>query len=254
MNSIIDRVTNWNWRYPVEPISLNADEVHVWQVPLEMAQSDLNYFYSILSPEERNRAARLIDVRLQERFIAARGWLRQILWQYIHIKPGDLKFSYNEHGKPALIHPFNIPDSQRVEFNLSHSGDLAMYAICRQRPVGIDVEWIDDRLEMDIIAGKFFSPAELQLYRTTPAKQKASTFYTCWTQKEAYLKARGEGFCHPTNAFSILPGRKTALVHALEPAENQRWSLLHWAPNRGALAALAVEGSTDIQAVYRTIQ
>ncbi len=201
MNSIMERVINWNWRYPVEPISLNADEVHVWQAPLEMAQSDLNYFYSILSPEERNRAARLIEMRLQERFIAAHGWLRQILWQYIHIKPGDLKFSYNEHGKPALIHPFNIPDGQRVEFNLSHSGDLAMYAICRQRPVGIDVEWIDDRLEMDVIARKFFSPAELQLYRTTPAKQKASTFYTCWTQKEAYLKARGEGFLPPHERF-----------------------------------------------------
>jgi len=116
------------------------------------------------------------------------------------------------------------------------------------------VEWIDDRLEMDVIAGKFFSPEELQLFRTTPRQQKANTFYTCWTQKEAYLKARGEGFCHPTNAFSILPGRKTALVHALEPAENHRWSLLHWAPNRHSLAALAVEGCSDIQAVYRSIQ
>ena len=254
MNSIMEQVINWNWRYPVEAISLNADEVHVWQAPLALAKPDLNYFYNILSPEERIRAARLRDTRLADRFIAARGWLRQILWQYIHIKPGDIQFTYNEHGKPAVAQAFANTSDQHVEFNLSHSGDLAMYAICRQRPVGIDVECIDDRLDMDVIAGKFFSPAELQMFRTTPAKQKAKTFYACWTQKEAYLKARGKGFCHPTNAFSILPGRQSVLKHSLEPAENHRWSLLQWAPNRGTLAALAVEGSTDIQAVYRTIQ
>jgi 4'-phosphopantetheinyl transferase len=254
MNSIMEQVINWDWRYPTEPISLKADEVHVWQAPLKLKQTETNYFYSILSPEERVRAARLRDTRLQDRFVAARGWLRHILWQYIHIKPGDIQFSYNEHGKPALVHPFDITDGQRVEFNLSHSGDLAMYAICRQRTVGIDVEWIDEHLEMDVIAGRFFSPAELHVFETSPEKQKANIFYACWTQKEAYLKARGEGFCHPTNAFSILPGRQAALKHSLEPAENHRWSLLQWNPDQGAHAALAVEGKADIQPVYRTIQ
>lgn len=254
MKSVMDHVISWNWRYPIEPVSLNADEVHVWQAPLKLAQSELNHFYSVLSPEERMRAARLRDMRLQERFIAARGWLRHILWQYIHIKPGDLQFTYNDHGKPSLVHPFDLASGQRLEFNLSHSGDLAMYAICRHRPVGIDLEWIDDRLEMDVIASKFFSPAELQMFRTAPTQQKANTFYACWTQKEAYLKARGEGFCHPTNAFSILPGRQVALKHLLEPEEDHRWSLLHWAPDQGAYAALAVEGRTDFQAVYRAIQ
>lgn len=254
MKSIIDHATVWNWRYPVEPVALHNDEVHVWQAPLQTAPSEINYFYSILSPEERMRAARLREVRLQERFIAARGWLRAILWQYVHIAPGELQFTCNAHGKPALVHPFDLNGGQRLEFNLSHSGDLAMYAICRQRPVGIDLEWIDERLEMDVIAGKFFSPAELQMYRAAPAQHKANTFYTCWTQKEAYLKARGEGFCHPTNAFTILPGRQPALEHALEPGENQRWSLLHWAPDQGARAALAVEGRGAFQAVYRTVQ
>ena len=253
MKSNMDHATSWNWRYPAEPVFLKADEVHVWQASLKLPQAEINYFYSILSFEEKLRAARLCDPHRQDRFIAARGWLRAILWQYVHIAPADLHFSYNAHGKPALVQPFEINDGQRLEFNLSHSGDLAMYAICRQRPVGIDLEWIDERLEMDVIAGKFFSPAELQVYRAAPARQKASTFYACWTQKEAYLKARGEGFCHPTNAFSILPGRRPALEHALQPDESQRWSLLHWVPNHGALAALAVEGRSAFQVQYRAL-
>ena len=254
MNAMIDHVIKWDWRYPSEALSLNEDEVHVWQAPLKLSKFELTHFYSTLSTEEKVRTARLRTVQLQERFIAARGWLRQILWQYIHINPADIMFSYNEHGKPFLVQPYNFPDDHRVEFNLSHSGDLGMYAICRQRPVGIDVEWIDDRLEMETIAKKFFSPAELQLLRTVPAKQKVNTFYACWTQKEAYLKARGDGFCHPTNSFSILPGCHAPLNHSLEPDENHRWSLMHWTPNQGALAALAVENGVNVQPVYRAIQ
>jgi 4'-phosphopantetheinyl transferase len=165
-----------------------------------------------------------------------------------------MEFSYTEHGKPYLVHPSELTSGQRLEFNLSHSGDLAMYAICWQRPVGIDLEWIDERLEMDVIAPKFFSPAELQMYRAASPHQKANTFFSCWTQKEAYLKARGEGFCHPSNAFSILPGRQPALEHLMDPEESRRWSLLRWAPDRGALAALAVEGRTAFQPIYRAIQ
>jgi 4'-phosphopantetheinyl transferase len=168
--------------------------------------------------------------------------LRTLLGRYLDLEPNGLRFSYGSHGKPALAGECG---GGKVRFNLSHSHELALFAFTRGRVVGIDLERIRPDLVNEQIAERFFSPREIAMLRALPGSLEKEAFFTCWTRKEAYIKARGDGLSLPLDAFdvSLVPGEPAELLESRENSnEVSRWCLQELVPDPGYVAAIAVEG------------
>ena len=170
--------------------------------------------------------------------------LRRILSHYLDISPALIHFSYNRYGKPALAVGAN--DNQ-LRFNVSHANDVALYAVTRGREVGLDIEFIRDDFASLEIAERFFSATEVATLQSLPAQLQTEAFFNCWTRKEAYIKALGEGLSHPLHSFavSLAPSDTAALLSTdNDPEEASRWSLVELSCDTGYVAALVVEGTT----------
>jgi len=230
------------WRSPPETLVLGCDEVHVWRATLDQTPSQIQSFLHNLAADEQARAERFYFEKDREHFIAARGVLRAILGGYLNRPPECLSFCYNSHGKPALA---GESDGDAIRFSVSHSYGVALYAVTRGREVGIDIERIRFDLEVAEIAERFFSRREVAMLRTLPSEVQRQAFFRCWTRKEAYIKARGEGLSLPLDQFdvSLAPGEPAAVLGTQpDPSEASRWSLQELAAGPGYEAALAVEG------------
>jgi len=230
------------WRTPPETLVLGSDEVHVWRATLDQTPSQRQRFFHNLAADEQSRAERFYFERDREHFIVARGVLRAILGGYLNRMPACLSFSYSSHGKPALA---GGSDGNAIRFSVSHSGGVALYAVTRGREVGIDIERIRSDLAVAEIAERFFSPREVATLRELPTEAQSQAFFCCWTRKEAYIKARGEGLSLPLDQFdvSLAPGEPAAVLGTQrDPSEASRWSLQELTPAPGFVAALAVAG------------
>ena len=245
---------NDRWCDTPPRLKLGNDEVHVWRAMLSVAQPVLQSLLSILSLDERAKAERFNFPKDRDRSIAARAVLRLILSRYLDVEPADLQFSYNQFGKPALI---GHSGADALHFNMSHSGELALYAITRGRAIGVDVEHVREDLASEQIAERFFSPNEVAMLRALPVNMRTQGFFNCWTRKEAYIKARGEGLSLPLDRFdvSLTPGEPAALLRIGEtdPDVNDeitdngklqvsRWFLRELSPASSYVAAVAVQG------------
>ena len=222
---------------------IGADhEVHVWRARLELPSSQVQRLRGILTDDELGRADRFSFEIDRQRFIVARGTLRSILSRYMAIYPGHLHFSYNQYGKPFLAPEFN---SELLNFNLSYSGGMALYAITRDREIGIDVEHVRSDFEYEEIAKRFFSVSEVAVLRTIPTGEKLEAFYHCWTRKEACLKAHGKGLSLPLDSFevSLAPGDPPMLLNTKDESQKHSlWTLSDLNPGIGYIGALAVKG------------
>ncbi len=204
-----------------------------------------------LSADERARAAKFYFDKDREHFIVARGLLRTILGRYLDREPENLSFRYGPQGKPALA---EISDGHAIRFNLSHSHGFALYAIARGREVGIDIEWIRPDLAIAEIAERFFSASEAALLRSLPAEARLEAFFRCWTRKEAYIKARGEGLSRPLNQIDLpLARAEPGLPQALQLSSSEvtQWSLQDLTPARDNVAAVVAEGRDWHTACWR---
>ena len=231
---------NLTSNFPPAPtrLMLEVYQVDVWRADLELGPQELYRLQQTLSPDELDRIARLHFPKDQQRFIAARGILRDILARYLGRSPAELHFSYTSFGKPSLASDC-AADSLR--FNLSHSGSIALYAVTRQREVGIDLERIEPRFAADDIAEKFFSRNEIAAFHFLPASARLRAFFNCWTRKEAYVKARGAGLQIPLESFdvSLAPDEPAAFLSEGEFG----WSLRALPLDPEYAAAVAVEGN-----------
>jgi 4'-phosphopantetheinyl transferase len=230
------------WLVPPERLVLGNNAVHVWRVSLDQSPSQIAVFRHSLDDDERSRADRFYFSRDRERFIVARGILRAILGRYANRAPDSLSFSYNTYGKPALV---SESDADKICFNLSHSHGKALYAVGRGGEIGVDLEFIRCDLEARQIAERFFSHSEIETLRALPPSLRKYAFFLCWTRKEAYIKARGEGLSLPLDQFdvSLIPGEPAALLSAQSDSDDAlRWSLRNLNPAPGYAAALATEG------------
>lgn len=231
------------WRLPPASLDLADQEVHVWRAVLDAPASRLADFAQMLSDDERRRAARFHFERDRAHFIAGRGMLRALLGRYLGAPPASLRFRYGAHGKPELDVPPGADAAFR--FNVSHAHGLALYAFTRGRALGVDVERIRDDIEHEAIAERFFSLTEREALRAQPASLRHIAFFACWTRKEAYIKARGEGLSLPLDQFdvSLAPGEPARLLCvANAPHEVARWSLHELHPGPGYAGALMAEG------------
>lgn len=229
------------WQSPGGSYRLPPDEVHVWRASLDRAQGHLASMMRLLSPEERKRADSFYFAADRQRCILARGVARMLLGHCLGSPASQVQFQYNEFGKPMLaggLHP-------SLQFNLSHSGDLVLIALSRGRALGVDIERMREDLATKEIAGRFFSPEECRALDTVAADARREAFFACWTLKESYLKARGDGLSLPLAQFdvSFLPAEKIRLIATRhDPAEVHRWTLCGLEGGDGYKAALAVEG------------
>jgi 4'-phosphopantetheinyl transferase len=230
------------WFAPPERLSLDAGAVHVWRVSLDESPSQLASFRNTLDDGERSRADRFYFSRDRERFIVARGVLRALLGRYLNRSPESLTFTCSIHGKPALASEYG---EDTIRFNLSHSHRTALYAFTRGRELGVDLEFIRGDLEAEQIAERFFSQSEIVALHALPPALRKYAFFLCWTRKEAYIKARGEGLSMPLDQFdvSLIPGEPAVLLSIEpDPDEALRWSLRNLTPGSGYAAALAIRG------------
>ena len=219
---------------------LGAHDVHVWRVPLD-DETRVESYWALLDDEERRRATRFVRDVHRRRFIAAHGALRTILAGYLDARPTALAFVNGEHGKPALR---DVTGRPPVEFNLSHSDDLALVAVARAHPVGVDLErWSEvEHLEL---AERFFSPGERSALRAlahAPHLVEAG-FFAAWTRKEAYLKATGQGITRGLHHFDVAlaPGEPARLLaDRLDDQATARWAMFALDPAPGYSAALVV--------------
>ncbi len=174
----------------------------------------------------------------QNRFVVARGLLRELLGKYLQQAPHGLEFSYGKHGKPSLS---GGNASSGLCFNLSHLAGIAVYAIARERNLGIDVEHVRPESAGEAIAKRYFSAREVSDLRTLPPEARAEGFFHCWTRKEAYLKATGMGLQIPLDSFavSLLPEKPAQFLGGVAP----RWHLAAYHPAEGYVAAVVYDGA-----------
>jgi len=230
------------WSLPPRDLTLNDDEVHVWRVASNSTGLRLENLRQTLGADERARAERFYFRRDRDRFIIRRGLLRTILGRYLATEPDRLQFTYGAHSKPALAPQ---DSGMQLRFNVSHSAGLVLYAFARGREIGVDLEAIQPAIAWEHIPEHFFSAWEVVALRALPVDVQPEAFFTYWTRKEAYVKARGTGLALRLDEFdvSVVPGEPAALLRTTGDAlEASRWSLQSLAPGRGYVGALAVEG------------
>ena len=229
------------WSSPLATPDLARREIHVWCASLATDEATFERLESTLADQERERARRFIFERDRDRYIAARGILRDLLGKYLHCAPRSIEFVYGPYGKPALASDALRP---AICFNLSHSHGLAAVAIGQEREVGIDVELIRAEFASEAIAKRYFSAREIDELSRLPAELRTEGFFLCWTRKEAYIKAKGDGLQIPLDSFdvSLSPGRPATLSSVDQP----RWGIESFVPSlvseRRFAAAVVAEG------------
>jgi 4'-phosphopantetheinyl transferase len=221
---------------------LAEDEVHLWRVDLAAVATGEQRWQQILSEEERARAARFHFRQDRRYFTATRALLRIILGGYADSDPKALVFHYSEKEKPSLS---PAKSGRQIEFNVTHSGNVALLAFTQGRDVGVDVEKVRQDFEHEAIARRFFSEQEQRQLAALAPDERYSGFFRCWTRKEAYIKAQGVGLSLPLDQFdvSLSPGDEKALL-ATRPDQKEaaRWSLQEVPAEEGYVAALCVRG------------
>jgi len=166
-------------------IEIAADEVHLWETPLSIWELELAHIGDVLSPEEREYAAAFQNERARRQYVISRGMLRQLLSRYLGKPTTDIRFETEGDGKPVLA------GTRGVEFNLSHSGEIVVYAVAASRPVGIDVEHLRPMPRAVQLAQRFLSPEESDTIAAAPPEQRDREFLSAWVKLEAYAKAHG---------------------------------------------------------------
>ncbi|MCC3434017.1 MAG: 4'-phosphopantetheinyl transferase superfamily protein [Oscillatoriales cyanobacterium] len=231
-----------SWNSPPKDLKLASNEIHVWRVLLTQTASCLQSLEQPLSSDERTKAERFYFQKDRSQFIVSRGALRAILSRYLDIDPSALCFGYNPYGKPFLSAE---QGGNELFFNLSHSRGIALIAVTKNRNIGIDIESIRTDFPCQEIAERFFSLLENTVLRSLPLNLQHKAFFTCWTRKEAYIKAVGKGLFIPLDSFDVTlaPGEPAALLNFLEnPQEVFRWRLIELISDSDMVATLAVEG------------
>ncbi len=213
------------WQPPTTAaIDLSADEVHVWRLSLCKQSDEIVALKKLLATDEVARADRFYFPRHHDAYVAARAGLRKTLAHYLATPAASIEFLYGDAGKPELSGRLA---GDEFAFNLSHSGDWAVCAIGRRGPLGIDVERLRPMKDAAGLARRYFAPAEIETWRKLAPNEQIPAFFRCWTRKEAYLKALGDGLRAPLDRFvvSLAPDEPPRLVQPSPHDVAAGWSI-----------------------------
>ena len=196
---------------------------------------------ALLSDTDRQRASRFAFDHDRRRFIVARAQLRRLLAARLGVRPQSVELVYGPRGKPALSRRF--ADSN-LRFNVSHCEDVAVYAFALGREIGADVEATRVIRDADDIAARFFSRCEYEAYCALDRRDRPLGFFNCWTRKEAFIKALGDGIYYPLDRFdvSLTPGEPANILRVEStPGEDCEWTLHGFVPEPGFIGAVVVQ-------------
>ena len=213
-------------------------EIQVWFVELAASAASVETCFRSLSADEKERASRFRFEHLKAAFTLSRGVLRALLGRYLATEPDRICFAYGPRGKPRVVFP-----ETSLEFNLAHSGRFATYAFTVGCELGVDIEEVRPLSDQENIVRRFFSREECEEWLDLDSSQRDEAFFHCWTRKEAYIKALGDGLSMPLDSFrvSLRPGVAAALIHSDgDPAAAAKWSLCSLSPADGYVGSLAV--------------
>jgi 4'-phosphopantetheinyl transferase len=227
------------WRRSHASPPLRPREVHLWRVPLDGLTEELESLSMSLSSAERARALGFLHERDRTRFLVSRGALRHVLAGYIAVAPSDIVFEYGRRGKPVLSGRW----ASRLQFNVSHSNGIALYAVAGTR-VGVDAEYLRPVPDALRIANRYFAPSEAATLRAMPPDLRRTAFFRCWTRKEAFVKALGEGLAIPLGAFEVsVADQEPAMLRSIagSTVAAARWAICDLAPAPGYAGAVAFE-------------
>ena len=218
---------------------LKTPAVDIVGVRLDAPAEVIAALWQLLSRDERERAEKFRFAEHRQHYIVARGSLRRLLAERLRIAPRAVEFVETKYGKPRLA---PVHGSADLDFNLSHSGALALYAFTSGRAVGVDVELIRDVPDVDDLAERFFSPTEIASLKALPLARRSLAFLACWTRKEAFIKALGQGLSCPLDAFDVTidpdaPARITRIEAGIESVAN--WTMQAFTPSPCYIAAVA---------------
>jgi 4'-phosphopantetheinyl transferase len=224
------------WLPPPRRLDLPPEEVDVWRFSLEQPADVVAALAELLDADERVRAERFAFERVRRQFIVGRGMLRRVLARYLDVDPRDVRFHYGNHGKPRL------PESG-VAFNLTHSEGRALLGVTGAGEVGVDLECVRRMTDLEGIARRFFAPGEVAALTTLEESLRELAFFHCWTRKEAFIKALGDGLSYPLDQFAVTlhPAEPARLlwVHG-EPDAHERWQFTHLDPWPGYVGCVAL--------------
>jgi len=221
------------WHEKKSAPALGKDDVHIWLANCGQGGGKPD----VLSDDERSRAAKFRFDRDRDRYTARRAILRQLVGQYLKTKPSGIEFAYNELGKPEIL---QTSADGGLQFNLSKSGEMAAYAFTLRRRIGIDIETIRPQMDWMEIAERFFHSQEISMLREVPESDRSELFFSYWTMKEAYLKARGVGLQQP-----LLQMDFAAVVNkgksVFTDTDGSRWLCGSFRPGEEIIGALVLE-------------
>jgi len=218
-------------------VELNLHEVHLWWVDVRVGAQMQQHLSGLLQQDERDRAARFHFAPDRRRFIVARAALRSVLAGYMRIQADRINFQHGPCGKPWIA-------SNALRFNTSHSGDWALVAVSSDHELGVDVERVDSTRADRDLARRFFAPAEVAELESLPASERVMGFFNCWTRKEAFIKATGEGLQRPLDSFQVALGpTRTASLVQVDGKHNTRWRMWSIEAPVGYASALVADGN-----------
>jgi 4'-phosphopantetheinyl transferase len=244
-NAVEEEITSHEsllWMEPAPYPVLAEGALHIWQAKLDRPEGELAELANLLSADEHERAARFHFERDRQHYLAGRGILRNILARYVSQPAENLVFGYGSRGKPSLA-------GAPVQFNLAHSGGVTVIAVARRSAVGIDIEQIRVVPRWEGVTNSFFSAGEREAIRSLPSIDRLYGFFTCWTRKEAYLKATGDGIGVPLDRFdvSVIPGSQPRLLHVEDaPEETGRWHFHALPLTTDFIGVAAHDGPIDV--------
>ncbi|MBS0358591.1 MAG: 4'-phosphopantetheinyl transferase superfamily protein [Proteobacteria bacterium] len=206
------------WQTPSSVPTLKKNEVHIWRAELAVSPQQLQEYSTLLNSDETKRARRFhFDIH-RNRFTAARAMLRLLLGRYLNCSPQEIIFKYESHGKPTIEN-----NALELQFNVSHSDNYFVAAFTLNHLIGIDIEEISDRAGADI-AERFFSASEYEAMMRLPEQEQQNAFFHIWTQKEAFIKAIGQGLSFPLKDF-IVSIQAPAKLISIKNASADDWHM-----------------------------
>ncbi len=219
-------------------LRLSPGEIHVWSVRLDPPAERVEALGRSLSSDEWERANRFRFDKHRRQYVVGRGVLRTLLATYLGTRPELVSFTYGPRGKPFLASQGDL------FFNLSNSDEMALVGLVLGREIGVDIEYLKPMPDCEQISERFFSESEREVLRRMPAEVKEETFFNCWTRKEAYLKAVGEGLAAPLDSFDVTlaPGEPPRMLTLKgDAAVASRWHFEHLKPAPDYIGAIALE-------------
>lgn len=218
----------------------HATFVHIWHIKWgSNKEEELKRWLDRLSDDEKSKADRFVYDSDRQRYIVSHGFCRLILSGYLHTEPKEIQFGEEENNKPIVLPEEKPP----IHFNLSHTSNVAMLAVSN-RPVGIDIEYLDPNLAFEEMISQFMSEQEESVFLSLPSSQRVKAFYSCWTRKEAYVKALGRGLFYPIKKITVSMKEESmkSWKDDSQPNEPKRWKMDHIGYIPGYVGAVVHQG------------